>query len=172
MTKKQRDLKKLKSLAKALGLKTVFKKGTRKDPGACWGTDLSLTFYIRSYTTKRILILNFIHELAHHYSHIAKNKIQDDMLIDALNTEDNRTGQHDSKVDKSMRRLILDDEIHATTFRQQIRKHLDLESIDEKELDLDIKLDIWIYTYYYNKGEFPTLKQTTKKRRELSSVRR
>jgi hypothetical protein len=169
MTKKQRDLKKLKAYSRALGLKTVFKKGKRENPGASWSTDLVLTFYIRSYTTAKQTILNFLHELGHHRSYIAHNKIHNDMLLDALNTEDTRQGPYDHKVDKSMRELILKDEIHASTFRQDIRKQLDLESVTELDLDVDIKLDIWIYTFYYKKGEFPTLKQVSNARKNIIS---
>lgn len=157
MNKKQRDLKKLKAYSKALGLKTFFKQGSKNHPSATWDTNLNLIFYIRSYTTKQQLLLNYIHELSHMRHWTASGKINDDMLFDALNTEDNRTGPYDHKVDKSMRKLIYEDEKEATTFRQDIRKQLDLESVSEQDVELDIKLDIWIYNYYYQKGEFPTL---------------
>lgn len=121
-----------------------------------------LTFYIkRNNHSKKRLILDKIHELAHMAHWIDSGKVNDDMLFDALNTEDNRQGPYDHKVDKSLRKLIYEDEVIATTFRQNIRKQLDLESITEQDLDLDIKLDIWIYNYYYQKGEFPTLKQVS-----------
>lgn len=83
------------------------------------------------------------------------------MLYDALNTEDSRKNKNSPKVDKSMRLLILEDETRAAGYRQSIRKQLDLESITEEDVDQDIKLDIWIYNYYYQKGEFPTLKQVS-----------
>jgi hypothetical protein len=164
MTKKQKDLNKLKAYAKACGLKTVFKKGSKNNPGASWDTDLVLTFYNRTYTTQKQLILNFLHELGHHRQYIEDNKIHNDMLFDALNTEDNRMGKYDHKVDKSMRKLIYDDEAHAASFRQDIRKQLDLESVTEQDVELDIKLDLWIYNHYYKKGEFPSLKRVSNAR--------
>lgn len=89
------------------------------------------------------------------------------MLYDALAAEDARRNSRDAKVDKSMRKLIYEDEVRAAGYRQQIRRQLDLESITESELDLDIKLDIWIYKYYYDKGNFPTIKQSEIKLEEL-----
>lgn len=167
MNKKDRDLKKLKLYTKALGLKVRFKKAKRNSPNAEWTVDKTITFYLKAKTTKRRLILDWIHELLHEYDFRERHKNDPEMLYDALAAEDARRNSRDAKVDKSMRKLIYEDEVRAAGYRQQIRRQLDLESITESELDIDIKLDIWIYKYYYDKGNFPTIKETEIKLEEL-----
>jgi len=154
------DLKKLKYYAKSVGLKLVFKKYKRNGPNATWGTDLVLTIYQKKSDTLTQTILNLIHEFGHHMDYVHSGKIHDDMLLDALMAEETRENNKELKVDKSMRKLILEDEKRAASYRKQIAKELDLY-IDPQLIDIDIALDVWIYTYYYKKGEFPTIKQVT-----------
>lgn len=167
MTKKQRDLKKLKLYTKALGFKVIFKKANKNSPNAEWSTNKTITFFISSRTTKIRLILDWLHEVCHEYDYRERHKTDSEMLYDALATEDARRNKTDAKVDKSMRKLILEDETRAASYRQLLRKQLDLESISEQDIDQDIKLDIWIYNHYYQKGEFPTLKQVANARANI-----
>lgn len=166
MTKKQKDLNKLKSYAKALGLKVIF-SNNKSSHGATWGTDKILTFYIKNSGTQKQLILNFLHELAHDLDYTQRKQIDPEMLYDALNTEDRRANKDDLKVDKSMRKLIYEDEKRACQYRQSIRKKLNLESVSEQDVEIDIKLDIWIYKEYYLNGELPSLKKIRQKFKEF-----
>jgi hypothetical protein len=169
LNKKNRDLKKLKLYTKALGFKVYFKKSTRNSPGAEWSTNKTITFYMNSKVTKTGLILTWLHEICHEFDFRQRHKTDSEMLYDALAAEDSRRNKLDAKVDKSMRKLILEDETRAASYRQLLRKQLDLESITEADVALDIKLDIWIYTFYYEKGEFPKLKQVSNARKNIIS---
>lgn len=165
MNKKNKDIKILKNYIKKLGLILRFKPATRSSPSATWDTNKTITCYISSRTTKKQLILNILHEICHNYCDLAYKDSR--MLYDALNTEDLRINKSYPKVDKSMRKMILDDETRAASFRQQIRKDLDLESVSQYDVELDVKLDLWIYRYYHIHGEFPTIEQSSKQKRKF-----
>lgn len=168
------ELKRLEKYAYGLGVKKInYAKPLGDSTGAEWsvsddGTEVEITFYMHTRISKRALILNFIHELAHHLSWIYRGKQDSPELETALQTEYSRK-KSDPLLDKEDRKLIYLMEKEDAQFREAIWKEVDIK-IPIEYLQADIEVDIWGYKRYYMTGHHPTnfemKKQQTKMRKK------
>lgn len=165
------ELKRLEKYAYGLGVSKITYEKPRGDAtGAEWilnedGT-VELTFYMHYGLSKRSLILNFVHELAHHLAWIYRNKQEDSDTLKALNAEDGRRHRTDPLIPKEQRKLIYLTEKEDAKYREFIWKEVNI-NIPREYLLADIAVDVWGYKQYYLKGNFPTNKEVKNKLSDL-----
>ena len=160
------EIKRLEQYAYGLGIKKIHYKGPSGDAtGAEWVIDknneIELVFYVHTRLSKRMLILNFIHELGHHMSWIYRDKKEDPQVLEALNAEFSR-GPTDAPLPKEQRKLIYQMEKADCDYRETIWNEVGIK-MPKWRLYADIECDIWYYHRYYIIGEFPTYKKTKAK---------
>lgn len=170
MSRRDDELKRLEQYAKALGLKVEYKKPIpRRQVGAevvsVNGISTTLIMYVTPRMPKLTKILYFLHELGHQLAWIYKNRKDDPALIAALMFEDNRK-QGDPPIPKELRKLIYQMEKEDSDFRTYVVHELNIK-LPPKVLELDIKLDEWVYRQYYITGDYPKNKHISMKLSEL-----
>lgn len=161
------EIQRLEQYAKGLGIKVVWRTWQKGDPGASWATDGSeITLYTYPSQSKTQIILNFIHELAHHLSWVyngRKGNLKTDRILDK---DDNRQKRKDPPLPKSERKLIYEGERKDSEYQDLIFKELNLK-ISKQKFYINKKLDNWVYYRYYQSGEDPTQKEINLKKRKL-----
>lgn len=159
------DLNKLIDYAKALGVTVIFKKGKRGDPGAYWHSNAK-EIVLYTWARQRInrLVLSLLHELGHHLDHLAKGRIIDPKLDEALLLDDAK-----KPISKKQRYLIYKSEKDGSRYRFTILKELKL-ILPKWELKVDILTDIWEYNQYYLTGLLPTRQEANQKQKELTKI--
>lgn len=171
------ELKRLEKYAYGLGVSRItYSKPSGDSTGAEWvlnedGT-VEMVFYIHTRISKRSLILNFIHELAHHLSWIYRNKQDSPAILNALQSEYSRK-RSDPELPKEERKLIYLMEKEDAKYREFIWKETDIK-IPIEYLYADIDVDVWGYKRYYLTGKFVTnkvMKKQLTKFREKHGVK-
>ena len=167
------ELRRLEKYAEGLGAKIKYRthKGGH-NAGAEWVLSEDGTTEIFVYTwpgqSKTTLILNICHELAHHMAWVYRNRTEDTRTFEAFYKEDLRKKWTDPKLPKEERRLIYLGEKKDAEYRHNIWHEVNIK-IPKWKLIVDIKLDNFVYRWYYEKGNTPTIKQITAKYKELRS---
>lgn len=162
------ELSRLEKYAAGLGIKVHYRKATRNSPAAehvVIGTKPFIVLYTYSKISKTQLILNFVHELAHHMSWVYKNRKDDPALIEALVEEDAR-GEDDPPIEKNKRKLIYEMERDDADFRDNVIHELDIK-VSPKKIWIDKELDKWVYKRYYLTGKYPTTKEVKEQEKAL-----
>lgn len=168
MSKKDEEIKKLERYAQGLGIKVSWLQHKKGLPGAEWHSDGSqINIYIWPRKSKTQIILDFVHELAHHMSWVYSGRKTDFKTDQALELDENRK-PGDPPIPKEQRKIIYLAEKNDAKYRKKIVKELGL-SVSPALLKIDIKLDIWIYKKYYLTGDAPSYKDIKKKLRELKA---
>lgn len=163
----QEDLKKLIKYAQGLGLKVSIRDYDGKGAGGGWTTDgKEITLFKWKNITTTRMILNLLHELAHHLAWVYADRTSSSDLEYALDMEDSRTKRSSSPIPKEMRRLIYEEEKHDAQYRESIAKEVGLR-IPWWKIKSDMEVDIWGYRIYYETGNHPTQKEINEKYREL-----
>lgn len=163
---RDQEIQKLQSYAEGLGLQVQWRKHRRGDPGAAWITDGSvLIMYTWPGKSKKRIVLDFLHELAHHMAWVYNNRQEDSATDEALDKESSRK-PGDPPIDKTYRKLIYVAERDDAEYRNAIAHEVGIK-LDKKVLELDKKLDIAIYLYYYRTGEMPTQSFIERKKNKL-----
>lgn len=148
------EIKRLTQYARSLGLTVTWKPYKRGDPGATWiqanGKPVGIEVFTWSGQTKTRLILNLLHELAHHLEFVYRGRKDPAELLEALYLQD--AGEDISKV---QRKLIYETEKAACPYRELVANELGLK-IPMYKLKADIDIDIWFYKHYYLTGKYPT----------------
>jgi hypothetical protein len=167
---RDRELERLEQYAFGLGIKKISYQAPSGDAtGAEWvlleNNEVELIFYVSSRQSKRTLVLNFVHELAHHLSWIYRNKIENPKVLDSLNREFERKNG-DPTLPKEKRKFIYMTEREDSEYREAIWKEVDI-SIPIEYLHADIEFDIWYYKKYYLTGHFPTVEQNKRKYQKI-----
>ena len=171
MSIRDQEIRRLEKYAEGLGAKIKYKqhKGDHSS-GAEWVLDedgnTELIMYTWPNQSKTLLILNFVHELAHHVSWIYSNRKEDPETFEAFYKEDLRKKQTDPKLPKEERRLIYLSEKEDAAYRDIIWHEVNIK-IPKWKLIVDKKLDIFVYRWYYQKGNTPDIKVIKKKKKEL-----
>lgn len=159
------EIDRLIKYAQSMGLTVHFKPYKPGNAGALWeiGGDGRpfLTMYTWPRQSKTRLILNFIHELAHHLAWVYNNRELSNSLINALNKDD-----EGKNLTKRERYLIYKAEKDDAEYRDQIMQELDIKIPVYKYL-ADVKVDIWFYKQFYLKGEYPSLVEVYDKYKEF-----
>ena len=164
---RDKELKRLENYAKALGVKITKQKKKKEDPEAAWVVDGSeIIIFTSVKESKTQLILKIVHEMAHHKSWIANGRKQDLRTNQALIRDDERDSKIDPPLPKSQRKLISETEKNDMKYWDDIIKELNIR-IKPSIINKAKKLDLWVYEYYYKKGEYPTSKEYKEKKKCL-----
>lgn len=166
MSIRDEELKRIDQYSKSLGIVVVKKQHKRGDPGATWHLDNGqpvLTLYYWPGQSKIQIILNYIHELAHHMSWIYNNQKIDEAVDKALDDSEHRD------LPKKERKIIYDMEVDDAKYRLSIYKELNLK-FPEYKLMIDIALDDFIYKTYYLTGSTPSTREITRVKKELALI--
>ena len=163
---RQEELKRLEQYAKGLGVKVTYKKQKKDDPHAAWVVDgTEIILYTNNSQSITKLILNFCHELAHHKSWIKAGRIGDLKTNQALILDDERK-KGDPPLPKSKRKLIYETEKNDAMLWDEIIDEVGIK-ISKNRIELERQMDIWMYEYYYKKGEYPTTREAKEQKKEL-----
>jgi len=157
------EFRRLVLYAKGLGLEVIVKP-LPKTYGhhAEWVTDGSaIILYKSSSINKTDLLLNLIHELAHHLDFVYRNRKENPKLIEALIASNNV-----DSLTKEQRKLIYQTELDAIPYRELIYKETNMKFSLQKLL-IHIEFDKWIYNYFYENGDFPYLYESKQKLKQL-----
>lgn len=163
---RDKEIERLEQYAYGLGIKSIsYKKPSGDATGAEWvlldNDEVELVFYVHTRLSKRSLILNFVHELAHHLSWIYRNKKEDPKVLDSLQREYSRT-KLDPLLPKEKRKLIYQTEKEDAEYREMIWREVDIK-IPIEYLYADRECDIWYYKQYHLTGHFPIVDRTRTK---------
>lgn len=161
------DLDRLIHYAKGLGIKVSIKEYVpRSHDAGYWvtdGTEVQLFKWKGQSKTKLVLIL--LHELAHHMSWVYSGKVFNPKYTEASEKESDRTKQ-DPPIKKALRKIVYMQELNDSKYQHSIAFEVGLR-VPKWKIDMEIEIDMYIYQYYYIKGEYPTTKQTKLKMKEL-----
>jgi len=149
------EISRLVKYAESLGVHIKFEKHKKGLPGAMWelSADNSRTIIVYEWSgiSKTTIILNLLHELAHEKSYIKQNRKLDINVLNAIT-------KHEDHLDKSHRKIIYEMEKADAIYRLEIAHELDIR-IPKSRIINDIKLDLFIYRYFYLKGIYPTTEE-------------
>lgn len=163
-----KEIQRLQKYSQGLGISVSFKNHSPGLAGATWTVapdqTVELTLYIWKRQTKTQIILNFLHELAHHMAWVYQGREFTEQLANILNKN-----AEDIPLTKKERYAIFKEERDDAVYRLQIAKEIGIK-IPEWKIQVDSKLDEWIYYYWYENNEYPTSSDTRKKRKELANV--
>lgn len=169
MSIRDEEIKRMEQYAKGLGLKVEFRQHRKGDASAelisFKGISEKIIMYLWDRKSKTQIVMDFIHELAHHLAWIHNDRKDHPRLIEALLAEDAR-GPDDPPISKDLRKLIYQCEKKDAEFRFVVAHEVGVK-ISDKKLQLDKDLDIWLYKWYYLHGDFPNRPRTRKKRKQL-----
>lgn len=169
MSIRDEEIKKLENYAKGLGLKVEYKQHHKGDPGAALissnGVSERIEMYLWPRKSKTQIVLDFLHELAHHMGFVYRGRVDDPALLEALIEESERQ-PNDPRIPIAKRKLIYDCEKSDSQYRLMIAREVGIK-ISEEKIKYDIELDIWVYRHYWKHGDLPTRYQTRTKKRQL-----
>lgn len=152
------ELRRVEQYGKGLGIKTTYKEWKSGDPEADWVLDgTEITVYKRKGMSTTQIILDLVHEHAHHFTWIKANRTVPIKLDTALGRE-NPT--------KKQRKAILDDEKKAASFHEELYQILGLK-IPLYKIQVERDLAIFGYKYWYQNNEWPNRKQKRGHKKEL-----
>jgi hypothetical protein len=159
----QAELKRVIKYAEGLGIKVTIKKALPTSPDAEWSTDgTEIWAYTRSTKSLTRLILDLLHELAHHMAFVYNNRIVPPHKHAVLRKAD----EQESKLTKRERRSIYIDELHDSYYQEIVFNELNLK-IPKYKMFVERDLSNWIYHEFYITGNYPNQKDTRLKRKEL-----
>lgn len=165
MAIRDEELKRLEKYAQGLNTKVTYKQYKRGGgSGAEWliseDSSTELILYIWPNQSKTTLILNFVHELAHHMSHIYRNRKETQKTLNAFSKQDEKD------ISKEERKIVYLSEKEDAQYRRNIWQEVDIK-IPLWKLEVDIILDIWEYKMYYLRGKHPTQEEMKIKRKKI-----
>ncbi len=161
------EIKRIVKYANGLGIKVTWKKYVPgSGDGASWSvTGDEITMYVWPKKSKVHIILDFVHELAHHMAWIESGRKVDDRVNFALGAEANRSAG-EPPIPVELRRIIYEAERSDMKYQNKVFKELDLK-IPIWRFKAAKKLDLWVYRRYMKDGDIPTEKEINAKRREI-----
>ena len=157
------EIKRLEMYSESLGLPVVWKQYVpySKSHGAAVIIENDVPVRLEMVTWKRKsktqIVLDFIHELAHHMSWIYKGRKDSPELLEAM---------YATNPNKNQRKLVYEMEKEDSNYRLLIYRELGIK-IEEWKLLLDIAVDIWYYKHWWLTGKQPSIKQTRKTKRGM-----
>jgi len=161
----QSDIDKIIEFAKGLNVNIIFKdKSPEKTIALYYNKPPTIIIFKNKIKSRPDLILALLHELGHHLDYINTKK----ELHDAFLLEDQRT-KKDPPLPKKLRKHIYKEEISGIKLMPKIAKQLKLD-IEKWKVIREMKLDIWVYRYYYENGNFPTIRENNLKNKQLTNM--
>ena len=168
---RDREIERIVQYAKGLGIKVVWKKHKRGGPGAQWYTDGScIEMFTYPGKSKTQIILDFVHELAHHMAWVYDGR-KVALKTDQAFLRDTEHKRGDPPLPKGQRQLIFDAELKDSYYRPQIFKELGL-SIPIWKMYADRSTDMWVYRRWCTTGVTPTKKNIREQYRSRREVYR
>jgi hypothetical protein len=165
-----KEIQRLQKYSQGLGISVSFKNHSPGLAGATWtvapDNTVELILYTWKNQTKTQIILNFLHELAHHMAWVYQGREFTEELANILNK--NYEGV---PLTKKERYAVFKEERDDAVYRLQIAKEIGIK-VPEWKITVDCKLDEWIYYYWYKNDKYPTDVATKEKRKELTNVYR
>lgn len=159
------EIERLVKYAEGLGIKLFFKKYVPGSAGAMWTVaeddTVELTLFTWEKQSKTQMILNFLHELAHHMAWVYQERSFSSELSRILNKNHDGT-----PLTKKERYAIFKEERDDSVYREAIAHEIGIK-IPTWKIKVDIELDIFIYYHYYEHDEYPNNTQIKEKRKEL-----
>jgi hypothetical protein len=161
---RDKEIDRLEKYAAGLGIKILWKKYERGQVTAAeWSTDGSeITVYLWAQRSKTGIILDLVHEFAHHMAWIAADKKTPIHIDRALEADAN------GEATKEHNRLIYEMEKSDAKYQERIFRELQL-TIPIWKFKSRKKLDLWVYKRIWMTGKMPTEKQIRLKRQELDA---
>ncbi len=164
MSTRDKELSRLEKYAAGLGIKITWKKYVRgQENAATWSIDgTEITVFLWSRRSKTGIILDLIHEFAHHMAWIANDKktpLAIERAIDA-DSAGEATKEHN--------RIIYEMEKSDARYQERIFKELQL-TIPIWKFKSRKKLDMWVYKRIWQTGKMPKEKEIELKRKELDA---
>lgn len=160
----EREFNRLIKYAQGLGVKvTLYQK--QSDSSAVWLTSGEIIIYNVGKKGYLSLILDLLHELAHHRSFVAsgrKGNLKTDRIFDKMN--------EDGKLTKLQRKVIYDTEKKDSRFQVIVHKEVGLK-IPVKRVKKEIQFDLWVYRSFYLKDKWPTQKERYEYRKKIRKSR-
>jgi len=157
----EREFNRLVKYTQGLGVK-VTKYNKKSDSSAIWITDGSeIHIYNVGKKSYLQLIMDLLHELAHHRAFIEsgrKGNLKTDKIFDKM--------AEDAKLTKKQRKIIYDTERSDYKWQEVIHNEVGLK-IPVTRVRKEVKLDTWIYKYFYLHGTWPTLKERNEYKKTL-----
>lgn len=155
------EIKRVIKYAEGLGIKVSFQDYKRGDGAAEWHTDGSqIIMYVWPRKSKTMILLDFIHELAHHHSYV-NNRRRENQKINSI------LEKNDFERTRYQRKLLYEMERDDSEFQEAIFDSLALK-IPKYKMYVEKDLSNWIYYRYYQAGDWPTGKEVRAKRKELN----
>lgn len=166
MNSKDRDIKKLKTYIKSLGLKLYIKPYSRYTGLAEYVSGQSITLFNKK-TTKTDIIMSLLHELGHYHDELV-NKVDLDIKIALFYLSKGSMVGNRKDIPKYYRKIILKTERDGVKYMTRIHKLLKLE-IPYSLVVLQQSVDLFAYECLYKHAKFPTNKDY---RKHLNEQRR
>jgi len=165
------EITRIEKYAAGLGIKVSWI--TRRKRGDCtsaeWTTDgKEIIMYNWAGKTKTQIILDFVHELAHHMAWLADGRKIAGYVDDAFAAYGEDT---DKPASKEKRRVVYEIEKSDAQYRDKVWDEVGIK-IPRWKLEVDRKMDIWFYKYYWRTGKDPIRKLCRKKYKELNRLHR
>lgn len=154
------ELKRLESYANSLGVRVFYRKLKKQYTNAAefYSDGSGIIVYTWPMLSKTNIVLNLLHEVAHAVQWVHLNKtINKDLQISLL--------KDPKDLSKEERKLIYEDEHHATYYWDQIVKLVDIK-IKPDIITVRKKLDIFAYRFFYETGDFPSEAEMKQKKKE------
>jgi len=159
---RDKEIERLQKYAESLGLKVSWKRRVRGGVGAVWeldGEKVALILYQYPSQSKTSIILNFLHELAHHLAYVNQGRELSKSVSKAFS-------KRDEELTENERRIVYETEKEDAAYRPIIAHELNIKLPIEK-IKADIELDEWIYYRFYKDAKDPTQQEIREKRKEL-----
>jgi hypothetical protein len=156
------EIERLQKYAESLGLPVSWRKYKKGFAGAMWykvDDKISLIMYTWPRQSKIMIVLNLLHEIAHHLAFIYQGRQLTASALKVFSKEDDELTEHE-------RELIYNIEKDDAKYRLTIAYELDIK-IPEWRIKADIAVDEWFYYRFWKDGEYPTLNAVYEKYKEL-----
>lgn len=165
MRLKLKRLKRAILYAKGLGIKVSLRPYVKYSlVAADWTTDGSeITLYTTNYKSETQLILDLIHELAHHLSFIHNRKRQPDKKMDRLLIKPAKKLSHKD------RKAIYEMELEDSEYQERIFDELGL-NIPKHKLFIERDLCNAIYEYWALHNRDPSTVEKQNMRRTITEI--
>lgn len=162
----KKELERLKLYAKGLGIKVTIKPNSGPySTVAEWRTDGSeIILYQHTYSTLD-MCLALYHELSHHIFWVHNGRQGDLKTHDAL-IKDEEHSQIGKSLPKRYRKIIYEMEKSECVYQEVIHKEIG-SKIPLNKLLAERDLDIEIYKYWYENGNYPSVNWVKRTRRQL-----
>lgn len=157
------ELSRMIKYAEGLGVRVSFRIHKNHDAAALWEVldgNVTIVLFTWPKQSKTTLILNFLHELAHHKAWINANREFSKSVEAATSTPDKDLTDH-------QRYLVYKEEKNDAKLRLGIANELNLK-IPEWKIKVDIANDNWYYYRWWKTGEDPSRTERIKKEKQFT----